>query len=601
MAVTIWRILRALQKACAPVVAVISFSFMLTFIFILYQPSYGPGLAQRLSWQSWDSITMPDELGTLPAGSITTGSSNQTDDDVEVPEGVDWWNVTTTTDTFDSTSLPLDVWTPLLPHDTGLSEITVTKCMMDPDMNEDMCAPDSTSQQDAIKGSWVRVERDLNMQFGYFSGWLSVYYRRTRRRDVKLITDIVLLPEDEQPEGDGWEKAETSLRAGVLRAPPLYLWYRLGKTAAEMNTEEKANLITELDVLAGEDVPWYGFEKLEPATTLPQDNRLSVWLTYRRGVKIPPKAPPLHFSHDGKFKIMQVADLHYSVSQGVCRDTLLDPCEAADNLTNSLLGRMLDKEKPDLIVFTGDQLNGQDTSWDPRSVLAKFARAVTDRQIPWAAVFGNHDEEDGMAKWEQVRLMKALPYSLVERGPRDVHGVANYVLKVKSADASRTHLLTLYFLDSGSYSKGFFDWWGFFTPTAYDWIHENQIDWFLEESASISPIERPFRPDSGRDIGHAWEVKRQSDQVTPETRKLAKPNAMMFFHIPLPEAYDAADQDPRTGKPLDVGIHDLEKPGNAKENGGMFQNGLLKAEESDHVARHAPEVKVVANGHCHRE
>lgn len=87
------------------------------------------------------------------------------------------------------------------------------------------------------------------------------------------------------------------------------------------------------------------------------------------------------------------------------------------------------------MVFTGDQLNGQGTSWDPKSVLAKFARAVTDRGIPWAAVFGNHDEEDGGArKEEQVQMMRALPYSLVERGPKDVHGVGNYVLKVMSAD-----------------------------------------------------------------------------------------------------------------------------------------------------------------------
>jgi hypothetical protein len=50
-------------------------------------------------------------------------------------------------------------------------------------------------------------------------------------------------------------------------------------------------------------------------------------------------------------------------------------------------------------------------------------------------VFGNHDEETGyVPKAEQVRLMQALPYSLVEAGPKDIHGVGNYVLKVKSAD-----------------------------------------------------------------------------------------------------------------------------------------------------------------------
>ena len=81
---------------------------------------------------------------------------------------------------------------------------------------------------------------------------------------------------------------------------------------------------------------------------------------------------------------MQIADLHYSVSQGKCRDVTFSPCTASDNLTNTLLAHALDEEKPDMVVFTGDQLNGQGTSWDPRSVIAKFANAVTDRKIVWS-------------------------------------------------------------------------------------------------------------------------------------------------------------------------------------------------------------------------
>ena len=95
---------------------------------------------------------------------------------------------------------------------------------------------------------------------------------------------------------------------------------------------------------------------------------------------------------------------------------------------------VLDVEKPDMVVFTGDQLNGQGTSWDPKSVLAKFATAVTERAIPWAAVFGNHDDEDGMSREDQMTLLQAMPYSMVSPGPKDIHGVGNYVLKVFSPD-----------------------------------------------------------------------------------------------------------------------------------------------------------------------
>lgn len=56
---------------------------------------------------------------------------------------------------------------------------------------------------------------------------------------------------------------------------------------------------------------------------------------------------------------MQIADLHYSVSQGQCKDTSLSPCHGGDAVTENLITRMLDTEKPDLVVFTGDQVSNQ--------------------------------------------------------------------------------------------------------------------------------------------------------------------------------------------------------------------------------------------------
>ncbi|KAH7913045.1 Metallo-dependent phosphatase-like protein [Hygrophoropsis aurantiaca] len=595
-ALSFFRFFRFLHGIIVPMAAVIGFSCLLTFIFILYQPTAGPGQVQRLGWQSWDVISMND-AAQLPAESNGSGNPAQP---TPVESGVDWWNVSTSQDTpVDMSSFPLDVWAPLLPHDTGLSEIAITRCMFPPSLVGDLCAPTTTIEQDSIKGKWVRVDRDLNQQSGLWT--LNIYYRRTRRVDIPLITDLRLLPASDRPTPltDPWVKVDHSIRDGIMRAEPLFLWYRTGKSLHEMSAEEKAQLITEIDVIFGEDRPWYGFDKLEPPVTPEKTGRLeSVYVTYRRGVKSAPRAPPLHFSHDGKFKVLQIADLHFSVSRGDCRDTTVSPCTASDNLTNTLLGHILDEEKPDLVVFSGDQLNGQGTSWDPKSVLAKFATAVTDRGIPWAAVFGNHDEENGDVKAEQVRMMQALPYSLVETGPKDIHGVGNYVLKVKSADASMTHLLTLYFLDSGSYAGGYLNWLtGLFTPTGYDWIRQDQIDWFLEQSMSIQPINRPFSPDTGKDLGNIWT---RQEQITPATHRLAKPNALMFFHIPLQESYSTADRNPHTGQLLDFGLHGLETPGASEKNDGFFSKGLLAALESDHRAGGGvPEVKVVANGHCH--
>lgn len=129
-------------------------------------------------------------------------------------------------------------------------------------------------------------------------------------------------------------------------------------------------------------------------------------------LKALPKIAPLEFSSAGTFTILQIADLHFSVLPTVCRDT--SPSHTAcshlsdttlksggsDDITLSYLSQLLDnpsllglEKKPDLVIFTGDQLNGQDSSWDSESVIARVAKVVGDRGIRWASIFGNHDDE----------------------------------------------------------------------------------------------------------------------------------------------------------------------------------------------------------------
>ena len=81
---------------------------------------------------------------------------------------------------------------------------------------------------------------------------------------------------------------------------------------------------------------------------------------------------------------------------------------------------------------------------------------------------------------------------------------------------------------------------------------------------------------------------------------------MMFFHIPLPEAYSAADIDGYEGEQLDVGTM-LDGQGSSKHNSGMFYNGIKEALETtdgdvgDELFAPAKvaEVKVLSHGHCH--
>jgi hypothetical protein len=96
------------------------FSLLLTWIFVLYQPSPGPGELQHMGWQAWELVSNPNK------GSVDQHTSNGTVDSgskTPVQEGVDWWNVTVEDNGVDTTSFPLDKWLPLLPHDTGCKQL----------------------------------------------------------------------------------------------------------------------------------------------------------------------------------------------------------------------------------------------------------------------------------------------------------------------------------------------------------------------------------------------------------------------------------------------------------------------------------------------
>jgi hypothetical protein len=84
--------------------------------------------------------------------------------------------------------------------------------------------------------------------------------------------------------------------------------------------------------------------------------------------------------------------------------------------------------------------------------MSKFTKPVIDRQIPWCAIFGNHDSEIAEDRVEQMRALQNLPYSLAQPGPKDVDGVGNCEFNIRMgaccgvryrADLTRCHQATL--------------------------------------------------------------------------------------------------------------------------------------------------------------
>jgi metallophosphoesterase superfamily enzyme len=108
----------------------------------------------------------------------------------------------------------------------------------------------------------------------------------------------------------------------------------------------------------------------------------------------------LRVGENHKFKIVQISDTHMGTGVGVCKDAIdADgnnlPQSDADPLTVNFIAKILDLEKPSLVILTGDQLH-HDTP-DSQTALFKVAAPIIERSVPFAAVFGNHDSEGAHA------------------------------------------------------------------------------------------------------------------------------------------------------------------------------------------------------------
>lgn len=109
----------------------------------------------------------------------------------------------------------------------------------------------------------------------------------------------------------------------------------------------------------------------------------------------------------------------------------------------------------------------------------KIMALLIERKIPYAGIFGNHDDEGTMSREGQMAIMETLPYSLSRAGPPDVSGVGNYYVEILARGGSDHSALTLYFLDTHAYSPDERHFPG------YDWVKQDQISWFKKTAHSL--------------------------------------------------------------------------------------------------------------------
>jgi hypothetical protein len=169
----------------------------------------------------------------------------------------------------------------------------------------------------------------------------------------------------------------------------------------------------------------------------------------------------LQFNEKGQFKIVQFTDIHYVTGREGTQESL------------RLMNRILDVEMPDFVMFTGDIITckPQKPAWDD------VLNVVIARQIPYAVVLGNHDDEHDWSREQIMNYVITQPYSLTQKGPDKIKGFGNFILPVKNRNGKTGALL--YCLDSNAYNK-------VVEQKGYDWLGIDQINWYRKNSRSYT-------------------------------------------------------------------------------------------------------------------
>jgi hypothetical protein len=254
----------------------------------------------------------------------------------------------------------------------------LTVCIFSSKVSPSNCEPDP--------GIWHRIEKELYLHTSQQSAWL---YVALANEEGLAAEDLVVMdvrfgdPPPNPSSSHSWESR------------PGGIWVLRSKFCGMID-----QAVTEVDILFGIDAvdprpQWALMRSSLQLNGQPEVPVARLSVLHGRAKPRSDRAA-LRVRDDGTFKIVQISDTHMVTGVGICKDAIDAhgnnlPESEADPLTVDFIGRILDVEKPDLVVLTGDQLHHGIP--DSQSALFKVVAPIIERSIPFAAVFGNHDSE----------------------------------------------------------------------------------------------------------------------------------------------------------------------------------------------------------------
>ncbi len=223
-----------------------------------------------------------------------------------------------------------------------------------------------------------------------------------------------------------------------------------------------------------------------------------------------------YFTTDRDFKVMHLTDIH--IGGGFMTQSL-------DKKALNAVATMITKEKPDLVIATGDisfPVPYSAGTFNNHSGAKAFANLMENLGVYWDVTFGNHDAEaysyfnrEAMAEFYENDDYK---YCLFQAGPEDVDGYGNHVIEVKNSKGVITQAMVL--IDSQAYVKNNIIE---SIKGTYDNIHPNQVEWYENEILRMN---------------------KENKRITKEDIPV---KSFAFFHIPLTEMLDAWNEFSENG------------------------------------------------------
>ncbi len=229
------------------------------------------------------------------------------------------------------------------------------------------------------------------------------------------------------------------------------------------------------------------------------------------------------FVTDEEFKVMQLTDVHIGGGAFSKRQ---------DESAINAVATMIQAEKPDLVIVTGDLVFPVPYASGSLNNLKEseiFATLMEQLNVYWAIVFGNHDTEiysyysrDDLSEFYSQDRWE---HCLYLEGDEEVDGYGNYVINVENTKGMITHSFIM--MDSHSYTDG--DYFG--VAWKYDNIHENQVEWYKTTINALNAKNQAA-------FDNLDLVEKAAYLATiGETQPKVK--SSLYIHIPLVEYLDA--------------------------------------------------------------